>query len=147
MIRKLKENWFIFKNAKDKFNRDKSYASELIEKANHLKSITKEAWIENGKFEDFINANLEKYPKDIQEHLKGLAPLFRNYGNNSNNYIYVLFNVYSTCNDYCKIMKLKLESNDFVGVTEYYNELMHSLKNFEEKFNIKIFDNHYIYYV
>ena len=55
MIRKLKENWFIFKNAKDKFNRDKSYASELVEKSNHLKSITKEAWIKNGKFEDFIN--------------------------------------------------------------------------------------------
>lgn len=41
MIRKLKENWFIFKNAKDKFNRDKSYASELVEKANHLKSKQK----------------------------------------------------------------------------------------------------------
>lgn len=146
MISKLKENWFIFKNAKDKFNRDKSYASELVEKANHLKYITKEAWGENSKFEDFINTNLEKYPNDIQEHLKGLVSLFRRYGNGSDNYIYVLFNVYSTCDDYCKILEKKLENNDFVGVTEYYKELIHSLKNFEEKFNIKIFDNYYIYY-
>ena len=43
MIKKLKEFWFIFKNTKDKFNRDKNYASELVEKVSHLKCITKEA--------------------------------------------------------------------------------------------------------
>lgn len=37
MIKKLREFWRIFKNAKDKFDKDKSYASELVEKANHLK--------------------------------------------------------------------------------------------------------------
>ena len=144
-IGKLKESLFIFKNAKDKFDRDKNYASELVEKASHLKCITEEAWIENSKFLDFITTNLEKYPKDINEHLKGLVSLFRRYGNGSDNYIYVLLNVYLTCNDYCKILKQKLENNDFAGVTEYYKELINSLKNFEEKFSIKIFDDKYIY--
>ena len=73
MIKKLKEFWFIFKKTKDKFNRDKNYASELVEKASHLKCITKEAWLENSKFLDFITINLEKYPKDIREHLKCLV--------------------------------------------------------------------------
>ena len=144
-IGKLKESWFIFKNAKDKFDRDKNYASELVEKVSHLKCITEEAWLENRKFLDFIITNLEKYPKDIHEHLKCLVSLFRRYGNGSDNYIYVLLNVYLTCNDYCKILKQKLENNDFVGVTEYYKELINSLKNFEEKFSIKIFDDKYIY--
>ena len=145
MIKKLKESWFIFKNAKDKFNRDKNYASELVKKASHLKCITEEAWIENSKFLDFITTNLEKYPNDIQEYLKGLSSIFRRYGNNSDNYVYVLFNVYSTCKDYYKIMKLKLEYNDFIGVKEYYKELKNTLKYFEEKFSIEIFDNYYIY--
>ena len=147
MISKLKEYWFIFKNAKDKFNRDKNYASELVEKVNHLKYITKEVWIENNKFVDFIDKNIEKYPNNMHEYLKGLVSLFRGYENNSDNYVYVLFNVFSTCNDYYKIMKQKLENNDFVGVEEYYKELINKLKYFEEKFNIKVFDNHYIYYV
>lgn len=145
MIRKLRESWFIFKNAKDKFDRDKNYASELVEKVSHLKCITEEAWLENSNFLDFITTNLEKYPNDIQEYLKGLSSIFRRYGNNSDNYVYVLFNVYSTCKDYYKIMKLKLEYNDFIGVEEHYKELKNTLKDFEEKFSIKIFDNHYIY--
>lgn len=145
MFSKLKEYWFIFKNAKDKFNKDRDYASKLVEITNHLKCITEEAWIENNKFLEFIDANIEKYPNDIQEHLKDLSSVFRRYGNDSDNYVYVLFNVYSTCKDYYKIMKIKLEYNDFVGVKEHYKELKNTLKHFEEKFNIEIFDNRYIY--
>ena len=65
----------------------------MVEIANHLKCITEEAWIENSKFLEFIDANIEKYPSDIQEHLKGLSSVFRRYGNDSDNYVYVLFNV------------------------------------------------------
>ena len=46
MFDKLKEYWFIFKNAKNKFNKDRDYASKLVEIAYHLKCITEEAWIE-----------------------------------------------------------------------------------------------------
>lgn len=140
MIKKLRESWFIFKNAKDKFNKDKSYASELVEKVNHLKCITKEAYVKNKEFVNFINTNLEKYPGDIREHLKGLVSLFKSYGDNHEDYFYVLFNVYFTCNDYYNLMKCKLESNDFEGVKEYYNELINALKLFEERYKICIYE-------
>ena len=143
-ISKLKESWFIFKNAKDKFDRDKNYASELFEKVSHLKCITEEAWLENRKFLDFITTNLEKYPKDIREHLKCLVS-FTTKEYNYYDYVYDLLNVFLKCNNHYKFMKQKLENNDFAGVTEYYKELINSLKNFEEKFSIKIFDDKYIY--
>ena len=140
MIKKLRESWRIFKNAKDKFNRDKSYASELVEKVHHLKSITKEAYVKNKEFVDFINTNLEKYPIDIHEHLKGLVSLFKSYGDNQEDYLYVLFNVYFTCNDYYRLMKCKLEVNDFGCVKEYYDELINALKRFEEQYKICIYE-------
>ena len=143
MIRKLRESWFIFKNAKDKFDRDKNYASELVEKVSHLKCITEEAWLENSKFLDFITTNLEKYPKNIREHLKCLA--FTNNEYNYQDYLYNLLNVFLICNNHYKFMKQNLENKDFESVKERYNKLINDLKGFEEKFNIKIFDNHYIY--
>ena len=126
MINKLRESWFIFKNTKDKFNKDKNYASELVEKVNHLKSITKEAYVKNKEFADFINTNLEKYPTDIHEHLKGLVSLFKSYGDNHD--------------DYHKLMKCKLEANDFGSVKEYYDELITALKQFEERYKICIYE-------
>lgn len=144
MIKKLKEFWFIFKNTKDKFNRDKNYASELVEKASHLKCITEEAWLENSKFLDFIATNLEKYPKDIREHLKCLIS-FTNNEFNYQDYLYNLLNVFLTCNNHYKFMKQNLENKDFAHVKERYNKLINDLKGFEEKFNIRIFDNKYLY--
>lgn len=143
-ISKLKESWFIFKNAKDKFDRDKNYASGLVERASHLKCITEEAWFENSKFLDFITTNLEKYPKDIREHLKCLIS-FTNNEFNYHDYVYNLLNVFLICNNHYKFMKQNLENKDFVSVKERYDKLINDLKGFEEKFSIKIFDNHYIY--
>ena len=140
MIKKLREFWRIFKNAKDKFDKDKSYASKLVEKANHLKHTTKEAYVKNKEFIDFINTNLEKYPNDIREHLECLVSLFRSYGDNHEDYLYVLFNIYFTCNDYYRLMKSKLEANDFEDVKEYYKELINALKRFEERYKICIYE-------
>lgn len=147
MIRKLRESWFIFKNAKYKFNEDKNAASELVEKASHLKCITKEAWIKNKEFVDFVKTNLEKYPNGMHEYLKGLVSLLSSsdLDNYYIPYVCTLFDIYLKCNDYHTWMKQKFENNDFERVKEYYGELINALKRFEKQFNIKILDNSYRY--
>ena len=59
---------------------------------------------------------------------------------NQEDYLYILFNVYFTCNDYYRLMKCKLEVNDFGCVKEYYDELINALKRFEEQYKICIYE-------
>ena len=157
MIEKLKDFWYIFKNSKYEFYKDKNEALELIERVKYLKSLTSKVLEKNKEILNYLKINISDYPKYMHSCINDLVSLFE-YGNDSKsisisidelnkyfNFIYILIEInYECLRSYVYIHK-RFKQRRFKGVKDEYMKLIKDLRDYEGVCKIVILDDFYDY--
>lgn len=159
MIEKLKDFWYIFKSSKHEFYKEKNEAIELLERVKYIKGIISTAFKKNKAILDYLDINVDVYPKYMINCINDLISLFK-YGvdyetfnkykaiSNSNvpsNLIYVFENIDIDCRIAYNYMNESFKKKDFVKVKEKYIELIKKLRDYEERYDMIILDYFYDY--
>ena len=157
MIEKLKDFWYIFKSSKHKFYKDKNEAIELLERVKYIKDIISTAFKKNKAILDYLDINVDAYPKYMINCINDLISLF-NYGvdyetfdkykaisNVPSNLIYVFENIDIDCHVAYNDINESFKKKDFAKVKEKYVELIKKLRDYEERYEMVILDDFYDY--
>lgn len=157
MIEKLKDFCIIFKNSKHEFYKDKNEAIELLERVKHIKDIISTAFKKNKAILDYLNINVDVYPKYMINCINDLISLFK-YGvdyetfnkykaisNVPSNLIYVFENIDIDCHVAYNYMYESFKKKDFAKVKEKYVELIKNLRDYEKRYDMVILDYFYDY--
>lgn len=153
MIEKLKDFWYIFKNSKYEFYKEKHEALELLERVKYLKRLTSKVLEKNKEILNYLKINISDYPKYMHSCINDLVSLFE-YGNDSksmhitkktSNFIYILIEVNSECLKAYNYMSKQFKQRNFKDVKEEYMKLIKDLRDYEGVCKIVILDNFYDY--